>query len=140
MDSDFCFEWYIFKILLSGRGYIIVQLRQISPSYFQDTIVVYSINGVMLVIQKLDEILNDMVIEPTTEYFIITGGSKGILKQISIITMEKINLIKIENKFPCQIMALNFIDNSKIVISLSNYSMKCIEWKSNGFDIINTKK
>ncbi len=58
----------IFKIVVSSRGYVVVQARTLCD---QDLLVVYSINGARIAAQRLDEFLNAMILDPT-EYYVVS--------------------------------------------------------------------
>jgi len=125
----------IYKILLSNKGYVVIQLRGVFSVGNADIITIYSINGIQIAYQRLDEIINSMMLDPLTEYFLITGGTKGIVRQFCIVTLKhdvihKIQ-IKPEEKQPQAILALNLIGKTAIFIGLANNQLEYIEWKPN---------
>ena len=63
-------KYSIFKILMSARGYIVIQARTAFCACEPDMLVVYSINGAKIAEQKMDEFLNAMLMDPT-EYFVV---------------------------------------------------------------------
>jgi len=77
---------------------------------------------------QLNEYVNSMILEPTTEYFIITGGAKGMIRKISIITgeMKEIQNLGWKTK-RLTILGLSFVAKNKILISMSDSSLKCME-------------
>jgi len=111
-------------MLLSDKGYIILQLRKRVKDYKEDAILVYSINGIKVIERILKEQLNTILLEPTTHYYIFTGGLTGITKRIFIITMEE-EIIDVE-KSP--ILYIEYIDSNRLVIGFNN-KLKYLYWE-----------
>ncbi len=63
-------KYRIFKILLSSRGYIVIQARSVFATYEKDMLVVYSINGEKIATRELEEFLNAMILDQT-QYFVV---------------------------------------------------------------------
>ena len=119
-------EYEIFKILLSGRGYIVVQIRSACN---RDILAVYSINGVKIVEKLMNELLNVIILEPVTEYFVITGGTQGVVKQLAIITLLHEELpFKFNDAGILMIDFLKSPGRNKLVVGYSNNKVKYLQW------------
>lgn len=63
-------KYGIFKVLLSARGYLIVQARSEFKTYDKDMLLVYSLNGEKIAQLELEEHLNAILFDPH-QYFIV---------------------------------------------------------------------
>ena len=63
-------EYSIFKVMISARGYIVIQERSTFSNYEHDKLIVYSINGEKIAERKLDEYINGLLFDQT-QYFIV---------------------------------------------------------------------
>lgn len=68
-------KYNIFKVVLSARGYLVVQARTAFSTYEEDMLIVYSINGEKVAEQKLDEFVNAMLFDPT-EYYLVSPSAR----------------------------------------------------------------
>ena len=69
-DLSKSLNYFIYRVMLSSRGYIIIQARSAFKTYNKDMIVVYTINGEKVNSFEVDELINDMVLD-RSEYFIV---------------------------------------------------------------------
>ena len=69
-DFNSKIKYNIFKVLLSGRGYLIVQARSALKIYKKDMILVYTINGEEVSRLILDELINSILFD-MHQYFIV---------------------------------------------------------------------
>lgn len=116
--------WAIYKVFLSAKGYIVLQLRRRARDCDEDAVVVYSINGVKVIERRLKELLNSIVMEPTTQYHIITGGVNGVTKKYFIITMEE----EILDMEPSAILFLDYIESNGLIVGFNN-KLKHLYWE-----------
>jgi len=63
-------KYGIFKVLLSARGYLIIQARSEFKTYEKDMILVYSINGEKVAELELEEHVNAILFDPH-QYYIV---------------------------------------------------------------------
>ena len=63
-------NYRIYKVLLSVRGYLIIQCKSELKTYERDMLLVYGINGDLVALKELDEFLNDIFFD-THQYFIV---------------------------------------------------------------------
>ena len=63
-------SYQIYKVLLSARGYIVLQLRSYIEQCNVDIIQCYSINGEFVAETKLDENVNAILFDKT-QYFLV---------------------------------------------------------------------
>lgn len=63
-------SYRIYKVLLSARGYLVVQSKSELRTYNKDMISVYSVNGDLVALKELDEFINDVFFDPH-QYFIV---------------------------------------------------------------------
>lgn len=61
----------VFRVLLSSRGYVVVQARSGFTMYGRDTFVVYSVNGERVAMKELDELVNAVLFDQY-KYFIVS--------------------------------------------------------------------
>jgi len=103
-------KYKIFKVLLSPRGYLVIQGRNTIKYNEVDILQTYSINGEKIAEKCLEEYLNAILLD-NLGYFIITGGNSKKLKRFCIISLEEIDLHElIENipLFPSTILTLTY--------------------------------
>ena len=67
---DFVVKYKIFKIMLSFRGYLIIQARTAFATLEKDLLMVYSINGELIAQKEVDESLNAIIFDHN-QYFIV---------------------------------------------------------------------
>ena len=63
-------SYKLFRVMVSLRGYIILQARSSFISYGHDLFTVYSMNGEQLIVKELDELINAVVFDQY-QYFIV---------------------------------------------------------------------
>ena len=60
----------IFKVLLSAKGYVIIQARCTYQTFEKDMLIVYSINGEKIAQRELDEFVNGILLD-SLQYHIV---------------------------------------------------------------------
>jgi len=63
-------KYRIYRVLISPRGYLIIQARSLFKGYDKDMVIVYTINGEEVCRRELDECVNDMLLD-TYGYHIV---------------------------------------------------------------------
>ncbi len=86
----------IYRLLLSARGYVVIQARCPATAYDNDIFFVYSINGELIARKKVTQQINAIIFDSMQYHIVnifinpqITAGTDGILRKHCIITMEE---------------------------------------------------
>jgi len=68
-------KYSIFRVMLSARGYVVIQARSQFKAYGKDMLLTYTINGEEVCRVELEEVINDLLFD-IHEYFIVSKKSK----------------------------------------------------------------
>ena len=69
-ELSFSVKYRIYRVMLSPRGYLIIQARSLFKTFNKDMLLIYTINGEEVAKLELDECVNDMVLDKHGYYLV----------------------------------------------------------------------
>ena len=63
-------KYRIYRVILSQRGYVIIQARSLFKTFYKDMLLVYTINGELVIRKELEELINDIILDKYGYYIV----------------------------------------------------------------------